>query len=217
MAQAVKNIDLWKKVLDNIPTSYKSWFEDEKKFLHKHITKNAQILEVGCGDGRSIKDVLDITKNIAAIDHDLKAVDDAINNFKNYPSIKIVLADAKNIPFKDETFDFILCLTTFANFADNKYKILEEMKRVLKKDGKIIISVFSEDAFEERMKVYKNIPSTIKKVIDNRTVIFEGSGEDIVSEQFSQDELKKIFETVNLKIDSIQKSGIGYICKLKIE
>ncbi|MEK6872177.1 MAG: class I SAM-dependent methyltransferase [Nanoarchaeota archaeon] len=212
-SKQVKNIDLWKKVLNDLPASYKSWFEDEKKFLHKYITKNALVLEVGCGDGRSVKDLLDITQNITAIDHDQKAVDDASNNFKEYPSIKIIWADAMNIPLKNKMFDFVLCLTTFANFGDNKYKILEEMKRVLKKDGTIIISVFSEDAFKERMKVYKRL-SSIKKIIDHRTVIFDGKSENIVSEQFSKEELKEIFQKVNLKIDDIQKSGIGYICGL---
>ena len=82
------NIDLWERVLNDIPESYKSWFKDEKLFLHKYITKNSKVLEVGCGDGRSIKDILDITPNIVGIDYDQKAVDDAIKNFRNYPSVK---------------------------------------------------------------------------------------------------------------------------------
>jgi len=172
------------------------------------------VLEVGCGDGRSIKDIIDITQNITAIDHDQKAVNDAIDNFKEYPNIKIILGDARELLFKDKNFDFVLCLTTFANFGDNKFKALGEMKRVLKNRGKIIISVFSEDAFEERMKVYKKLGSPIKEIIDNKKVIFNESLGDNVSEQFSENELIKIFNKINLNVEIIEKSGIGYMCLL---
>lgn len=210
----LKNIDFWEKVLSELPESYKSWFKDEKIFLHKDIFKDAKVLEVGSGDGRSIKGIIDLTKNIAAIDHDQKAVDDARKNFKEYPNIKITLADARDLPFKKSEFDFVLCLTTFANFGDDKYKALEEMKRVLKDTGKIIISVFSEDAFEERMKVYKKHRAGIKQIINNKKVIFDEKIGDNISEQFSKEELKEIFDKVNLKVEKINKSGIGYICKL---
>ncbi len=205
------NIDLWERVLNNPPESYKSWFKDEKLFLHKHITKNSKVLEVGCGDGRSIKDILEITLNIKGIDYDQKAVDSAVKNFQNYPNIKFSKAEATNLPFKDKEFDFVLCLTTFANFADSKYKAIEEMKRTLKDNGKIIISVFSEDAFEERMKIYIKVNAKIKEIINNKKVIFE---ENVISEQFSKSELIEIFNKSKLKVNEIIKSGIGYICLL---
>src|SRR3989339_742332 len=149
------NIDYWENLLINLPKSYKKWFEKEKKYLQKIITKDASVLEVGCGNGRSIFDILPKTKNVTGIDHDNKAVADAKNNFSKYSSIKIIKADAAQLPFDSEEFDFVICMITFANFADKKFKALEEMRRVLKDSGKSIISVFSENALEERMRVYK--------------------------------------------------------------
>ena len=210
----LKNIDFWQKVLQELPESYKLWFKDEKKFLYKNITKNSKVLEVGCGDGRSIKDIIDITQNITAIDNDPKAVIDASNNFKRYKTINISLANAKDLPFKDNTFDHVLCLTTFANFGDDKYKILEEMKRVVRKKGTIIISVCSEDALDERMKVYKSQEVPIKEIAKNGKIIFDESVGANVSEQFSKKELIKIFSKVKFTVEEIEKSGIGYMCKL---
>ena len=213
-SKEIKNIDFWEKLLSELPESYKSWFRDEKIFLHKHITKHSEVLEVGCGDGRSIKDIIGVTQEITAIDNDQKAVDDAKANFKEYPNVKILLAEAVDLPFEDNSYDFVLCLTTFANFGDDKYKVLEEMKRVLKQEGNLIISVFSEDALEERMKVYKRLGAPIKEVTKNGKVIFDESLGANTSEQFSQKELKDIFSKVRLETDEIVKSGIGYMCKL---
>ena len=53
----------------------------KKKYLQKILTPDAKVLEVGCGDGRSIFDILPVTKNVTGIDHDDKAISDAKNNF----------------------------------------------------------------------------------------------------------------------------------------
>lgn len=211
---ALKNIDFWEKLLANMPDSYKRWFEEERKYLLKHVTKNSRVLEVGCGDGRSIKDILDITTNIIGIDHEEKAVSDGKNNFKDYKSIKILKAKAENLPFKDKDFDFVICMTTFANFADSKQRVLSEMKRVLQDDGFIIISVFSEDAFEERIKMYKKLNAPIKE-IKGTTVIFDEEIGDNISEQFSKEQLIDIFNKANLKVVDIEKKEIAYLCKLR--
>lgn len=209
------NADYWDDfVLTNLPDSYKKWFEEEKKYLLKHISKDSSVLEVGCGNGRSIFDILTITKNIKGIDHDQKAVDDARKNFSKYPNINFLKADATKLPLDNESFDFVICMTTFANFADKKFIILDEMKRVLKNSGHIIISVFSEDAFDERMKVYKASGVNIKK-INGTTVIFDEALGDNVSEQFSREELENIFSRANLSIEDITKINIAYLCKLR--
>ena len=208
-----RNIDYWENLLINLPKSYKKLFEKEKKYLQKIITKDASVLEVGCGNGRSIFDILPKTKNVTGIDHDNKAVADAKNNFSKYSSIKIIKADAAQLPFDSEEFDFVICMITFANFADKKFKALEEMRRVLKDSGKIIISVFSENALEERMRVYKTSGVKIKEV-KNGTVIFDESLGDSISEQFTKEQLENIFSRSNLKIENITKVNIAYLCTL---
>ena len=207
------NMDYMANFLENLPKSYQKLFEEEKKYLQKIITLDAKVLDVGCGSGRSVFDILSKTKNIVGIDHSDRAVADAKNNFSRYPSIKILKADAAQLPFDNEEFDFVICMTTFANFADKKFKALEEMRRVLKDSGKIIISVFSENALEERMRVYKTLGVKIKEV-KNGTVIFDESLGDSISEQFTKEQLENIFSRSNLKIENITKVNIAYLCTL---
>ncbi len=106
-------------------------------------------------------------------------------------------------------------MTTFANLADKKVAVLEEMKRVLKKEGKIVLSVFSENALEERMKVYKALQLKIRK-IEGGTVYFDLDNEDCVSEQFSKSQLTTIFSSTGLKIEDIKELEIAYLCTLSL-
>ena len=151
---------------------------------------------------------------MTGLDHDEKVIEEAKNNFSNYPSVEFAKGDATNMPFHDEEFDFVMCMGSFANFADQKIQILKEMKRVLKETGRIIISVFSEDAFEERMKVYKFLNVKIKDV-RGTTVIFDDSVGDNISEQFTKGQLEELFGKAGLIAEDIIKSQIAYLCKLR--
>jgi ubiquinone/menaquinone biosynthesis C-methylase UbiE len=208
------NIDYWLEVLKSLPESYKVWFAKEREYLRDKIALDSCVLEIGCGDGRSIFDLLQNTNNITGIDHDDNAVLNATDIFAEETAIRILKADAANLPFLDSSFDFVICMTTFANFADKKFIVLEEMKRVLKIDGQIIISVFSEDALDERMELYKSLGVPIKSV-NNGTVTFDESLGDNISEQFSEKELREIFSKAELSIKEIKKVGIAYLCLLE--
>lgn len=209
------NTSTWINILSkHLPDSYKKWFEKEEKYLLKHITKDSSVLEIGCGNGRSISDILPITKNITGIDHNQEAIDEVKNNFSKYPNLNFLKADATNLPFDDKSFDFVICMVTFANLADKKFLILDEMKRVLKNSGHIIVSVFSENAYEERMRVYKVSGVDVKK-IDGTTVFFDQPSGDNISEQFNKEQLENIFFKANLIIEDITKINIAYLCKLK--
>ena len=54
------------------------------------------------------------------------------------PNIKFIEGGAENIPLPDEYFDKVVASASFHHSSDQD-SALEEMKRVLKPDGKIII------------------------------------------------------------------------------
>src|SRR5438270_397209 len=120
-----RNIHVWEEVLNNLPESYRQWFDQERTYLQRIVTPGASVLEVGCGEGRSIHDLLAVTKDITGIDNDLVAVEHAQEAFASEPSVQLLQAEADSLPFGDATFDFVVCMTTFANFADKKYAVLD--------------------------------------------------------------------------------------------
>jgi len=173
---------------------------------------------LGCGDGRILKLIAPITKKIFGVDYDETAIEHAKKNLIEIPSVKIIQANEKNIPFEDKSFDMVLCIDVFHNFGEDKQAILDEMKRVLKIDGEIILSVYSEDALEERITAYKKVEEKIngqiKEIRKDGTVIFDDGEKEGISEQFSKKQLILIFKKSNLEIIEIKKVGIGYLCKL---
>ena len=209
----MKNNDYHNLLLNSLPESYRVWFETEKEYLKKQIKPDSIVLEIGSGDGRSIHDLFPITQNITAVDIDKEAIARAQKLFAEFPSIKIIDADAINLPLENECFDYVVCMGTFMNLADKKYTILNEMKRVLKNDGKAIVSTFSEKALSERLNIYRSVGAPIKEIIGG-TVVFDESLGANISEQFSRQELIDIFTKAGFVVEDMVEVSIAYMCTL---
>ncbi len=208
------NVDYWEGVLNNPTPPYQALFEEEKNYVREHIPNNSYVLDIGCGNGKNTKLILEKTENVTAIDIDPKAVADAKINLAPFPTVKILQADALSLPFENRVFDVVVLLETIANLAQNKIPVLREINRVLKDSGKIIASVFSEDAFEARMEIYKKLNAPIKEIVGT-TVIFDESLGANRSEQFSLDEVSVMADEAGLKITHHKKiDKIAYIFEL---
>ncbi|MEX0649400.1 MAG: class I SAM-dependent methyltransferase [Candidatus Andersenbacteria bacterium] len=208
------NIGYWERILQSPTSPYQELFESEKKYLTTHISKDSSVLDVGCGDGTTIKSILPIATNVVGIDNDPKAVADAQLKLKSTPSVKILLADALELPFPDQTFDVVTHMMTLVNFKEDKVRALIEMARVLKDDGQIIVSVYSENALSSRLEMYKQINVPIER-IDGTRIVFDKSVGANESEQFSKEQFELLATNASLEISDCQKVGtLGYIFKL---
>jgi ubiquinone/menaquinone biosynthesis C-methylase UbiE len=138
----------------NVPPNY--YEESIKKnifqrFWHfqrfKNISKistpvKGAILDVGCADGTFSEIIFKKTKaeKIIGIDVLKKSVEYAAKRFKNKEKMSFMVADAENLPFKDNQFGAVFCLEALEHILDPKKAILE-MKRVLRPGGYLIILV----------------------------------------------------------------------------
>lgn len=201
----------WQKVLKNSPPPFKIWFEKENLYLRKIITNGSVVLDVGCGTGRNIKEIVDITGRVIGIDNDEIFFKKAQKNLLEFKNVEVFLEDVQKMHFKSNIFDYVICMgATFGNFGFNKIKILKEMKRVTKNGGKIIVSVYSEEALSERLKVYKKIGLPLKKINKDGKIV---TSEGIISEQFSKEKLKNIFNKTGLDVKITKLGSIAYLCE----
>lgn len=212
--ESKRNIDYWEKILKNPRESYKELFDKEELFLKKKIKRNSRVLDIGCGDGRIILLLQDMVLKIIGIDYDERVIKDTRTRFSEEKNIDVVKGNAFDIPFKKEVFDYVLLMMTLVNFSENKLKSLLEMKRVLKKNGSVIISVYSDSAFDERRKMYEKIGVPVKK-IKGTTFIFDKNVGANKSEQFSIENLKILCKSANLEIVDYAITKIGLICEIK--
>lgn len=108
--------------------------------------KPGKILDLGCGNCRNILPFAKKGFDCYGIDFSKKMLEYAKkysnkNNFK----VKLKKARLEKIPFKKESFNYLLSIATLHHLNKNDQKTaVKEMFRVLKKDGIAIISVWNK-------------------------------------------------------------------------
>lgn len=96
---------------------------------------HGNVLDVACGTGDMVVSLMERGCTVTGVDISEEML--AIAKRK-VESGKWEVADAENLPFKDESFDAVTCAFGVRNFVHLEQG-LHEMQRVLKPDGRMVI------------------------------------------------------------------------------
>lgn len=111
-------------------------FRKQKNIIKEYFTtdKNESVLDLGCGTGEFSPFFPE--ESYIGIDIDERN----INYAKAHYQRKFLTADAGKLPFDDNSFSKILILGVLHHLNDEDcLRVLEEAKRVLKPDGKMLV------------------------------------------------------------------------------
>lgn len=115
------------------------WFKAKKEMIidlyHKYCHPGL-MLDVGCGTGAISKALKRFTKVVSCDFSDESVKYSRIRN----PDIEVVRGDAQSMSFKSNKFDSIVSTDLVEHVKDDNAAI-KEFHRVLKKDGKLILTV----------------------------------------------------------------------------
>lgn len=113
----------------------------QKVIEEAKIEEREKVLDFGCGTGTSLQylEQLKVSIEIYGYDVDPKILELAQN--KGLKHTKLVFGDSLSLPFEDQYFDKIISTWVFHHLTkEAKEESFKELKRVLKKNGKLIIA-----------------------------------------------------------------------------
>ena len=142
------------KYYDAISEAYDELYKEEqldKLNKIKDLVKfKGLVLDLGCGTGFITEKI----PNVIGCDSSEKML------AKCSKKLKVVHCDAVKLPFEDNYFDTVFSLTVLQDIKEYKQAI-KEIRRVLKNNGNIIITVLDKERIklirDELKKVFKNI------------------------------------------------------------
>lgn len=152
------------------------------------IRSDDVILDIGGNTGKVTEAYSNNCKEVVVLEPKRNVVE---YGKSHRPNIKFVEGEAENIPLPDAYFDKVVASASFHHFSDHD-KALEEMKRVLKPDGKIIIlEIDPNTRMGERLKFCETVFHTGAKL-------------------YQPAQLSKKIQAHNLEVLSIDSTTIGY-------
>ncbi len=151
-----KVIEDYTKIAEEFDGTRKKGWNEFGLFI-KHIKNGQKIADLGCGNGR-LYSYLNKEKNIfyTGIDNNKKLLEHATKSRSkaNTTSAKFIQGDLLKIPLKKSSVDVSLAIASFHHLPSQKLrqKSLNEIYRILKKNGILIISVWN--LFQKKYKKY---------------------------------------------------------------
>jgi ubiquinone/menaquinone biosynthesis C-methylase UbiE len=106
--------------------------------LASNFIKGKIILDVACGTGYGSFYLSQFAKAVYGVDVNNDIINENIKKYKN-SNLQFICSSAENLPFENDYFDVIVSFETIEHIHDYQ-KVMIEFKRVLKKDGLLIIS-----------------------------------------------------------------------------
>lgn len=144
MEDNVKNsIDYWDNIhkdYNRTEIKYDDWLNDFSEIIDRCKTP---ILDLGCGSGNNTLYLINKNKKVIAVDFSQNAINNIKKNFKEIYDTKCInMLDG--LPFSDNSFEVVIADLSLHYFKDkDTIRIIEELKRVLCKNGHLIIRVNS--------------------------------------------------------------------------
>lgn len=119
-------------------TRYSIWSE-VKKFIDQ-IPTNSIILDAGCGNGKNMVYLKNKGYSVKGIDFSNKLLQ--VCKDKN---LDVEEADIRSLPYEDNSFDYVISIAVIHHLSTEKdrYQAINEMLRVCKPGGKILISTWA--------------------------------------------------------------------------
>ncbi len=132
---------------------------------HYGLTQESRILDVGCAKGFMLHDFLQLIPGIKVrgIDISEYAIENAVADMKPF----VQVADAKKLPFADQSFDLVISINTIHNLPFEECKqALREIGRVTRQDAFITIDAFRTPQEKRLMDMWNLTAKTYMSVDD---------------------------------------------------
>ncbi|UTF55923.1 class I SAM-dependent methyltransferase [Natronosalvus rutilus] len=115
------------------------FYDVEERLVKRYFQpRSARVLDVACGAGRTTKPLAKMGYDVVGIDISEEMISKANLLF---PELDFRVGDAADLPFPDESFDFILFSYMNIDYLyprEQRLQSLRELNRVLKKGGRLI-------------------------------------------------------------------------------
>lgn len=182
------SIEYWNRIhkkYDREDIKYDDWLDSFLDIIEKCETP---ILDLGCGSGNNTLYLINHNKRVIACDLSENAIKSIIENFPEIEDAKYFnMLDG--IPYQDNSFDIIIADLSLHYFKkEDTIRLIEDLKRILKQGGHIILRVNSINDINHGAGQGLEVEKHLYETDDGRLKRF-----------FDEDDIRSFFKDFNIE------------------
>lgn len=127
--------------------------------FEKLVSKNAKILDVGCGYGRTLNELHELGyRDLTGIDFSSGMIE---RGRKQFPWLNLQVKTSESIDFPDNSIDAVILFAVLTCIPKDSEQVnlISEIRRILKPDGLLYINDFLLNNDERNLARYKEFES----------------------------------------------------------
>jgi ubiquinone/menaquinone biosynthesis C-methylase UbiE len=127
-------------------------FRTEARLIERYFRPGESVLDVGCGGGREAFALATLRLSVTAVDYTPAFVETCARNARERGlAIRVLQADAAELPFDDEAFDHVVMIGQLLGHVrprERRLRVLREIRRVMKPG----VALVSTNSVERRLR-----------------------------------------------------------------
>ena len=160
--------------------SNKKVYEGTGKRVAEEIVAGDKVLECACGTGAISKYIAPKSRHLIATDFSDKMLKEAAKKLRKFTNVSVEKENITKLSYADESFDKVVAGNVI-HLLDKPYAVIEELMRVCKPGGKVIIPTYINMSGGRRsfiVKILERSGAGFKRQFDMESyrAFFENAG-----------------------------------------
>lgn len=142
MKDAERAAETFDSIAEHFDKTRNRPWEPVVEFIEDIEDTSGRLLDLGCGNGRHIETASNRGLEVIGLDASKNLLD---ISKRKIPEAHFIRGDIKRIPFSDGSFDDVIYIAAIHHLRDGRIGSLEEVKRVLKPEGRVLVSAWARE------------------------------------------------------------------------
>jgi ubiquinone/menaquinone biosynthesis C-methylase UbiE len=118
----------------------------ERYFGGLERLRGLEVLDAGCGAGAFLDVVAPYAARVVGVDLS-ESVESAHTSMRSHPGVDVVQADLLQLPFPEESFDFVYCIGVIQHTADPE-TAFKSLARMVRPGGTLAVWIYERTPYE---------------------------------------------------------------------
>lgn len=138
------------------PPRVRQYLRAEVEHTLSLIPRGAVVLELGCGYGRVLERIAEVSSLACGIDTSLGSLQLARCRLASVSNVVVALVDAAEPAFAPATFDVVCCVQNgISSFHVDQRALMQAAVRMVKPAGKVVFTSYADAFWEHRLDWFR--------------------------------------------------------------